>query len=195
MKNKNFFFFSLILISLFAFSCERNANEKKEEIKSKKTSKREQTIEEDYYQFSKLDLLKSEIHGSIMLPNETSRLGTSEKPKIKHKLGGFKWEISVGPSFSLFLEDYGKQANLIVNHKIKLETQKNVYKIEFIKDLPNLLIYKKTLKETNNHSSFFIYAQKKINNISYEIKNKSQGNKKNIVDVMEKSILSFKSSI
>jgi len=187
--------FYLILISLIAFSCEREEQEKKEEIKSKKKTKTEQSWEDDYYQFSKLDLLKSEIQGTIMLPNETSRLGTSENPKIKHKHGGFKWEISVGPSFSLFLEDYGKQSNLIKNHKIKLETQKNVYKIEFIKDLPNLLVYKKTLKETNNHSSYFIYAQKKINNISYEIKNKSQGNNKDLVDVMEKSILSFKSSI
>ncbi|MDG1841989.1 MAG: hypothetical protein P8I93_06555 [Crocinitomicaceae bacterium] len=193
MNNRAFILFTLILISLIAFSCEGNGEVKKE-LKSKKTSKIDQSLNEDYYQFSKLYLLKSEIQGTIMLPNETSRLGTSEKPKVQHEHGGFKWEISVGPSFSLYLEDYGKQTNLIKNHKIKLKTN-NVYKIEFLKELPNLLIYKKTLKETNNHTSYFIYAQKKINNITYEIKNKPQGNRKDIVDVMEKSILSFNSSI
>ena len=197
MNNRDRVLFPLILIALITFSCERNEKEKKEEVKSKKAVKIDQDyyLDEDYYQFDKLDLLKSEIQGAIMLPNETSRLGTSEKPKIHHERGGFKWEISVGPSFSLYIEDYGKQKNLIKNHKIKLKTQNNVYKIEYLKDLPNLLVYKKTLKETNNHSSYFIYAQKKINNITYEIKNKSRGNKKDIVDVMEKSIFSFKSSI
>ena len=195
MNHKTCILFAIVLASLIAFSCERNGKEQKEGIKSKKTSKIDQALNEDYYQFSKLDLFKSEIQGTIMLPNETSRLGTSEKPKVQHERGGFKWGISVGPSFSLYLEDYGKQTNLIKKHKIKLKTQNNVYNIKFLKDLPNLLIYKKTLKETNNHSSYFIYAQKKINNITYEIKNKSQGNRKDIVDVMEKSILSFNSSI
>ena len=130
MNNRAFILFTLILISLIAFSCERN-EEVKKELKSKKTSKIDQSLNEDYYQFSKLYLLKSEIQGTIMLPNETSRLGTSEKPKVQHKHGGFKWEISVGPSFSLYLEDYGKQTNLIKNHKIKLK-QNNVYRRRII---------------------------------------------------------------
>ena len=57
--------------------------------------------------------------------------------KFNTNMVGLNGKISVGPSFSLFLEDYGKQTNLIKNHKIKLETQKKRYtKLNLLKICP-----------------------------------------------------------
>ena len=181
-----------LLFFLFNISCEENTNSAPDEQGDKANFS--QRIDEDYYQFSNFNLNKHDIEGSIMLPNETSRIGTSEVPKVKHSPGGFKWKINVGSAFNLYIEDFGDKKDLVLNHKMKLEAQKNVYTVKYIEALPNLLIYKKTLKESSLHSSYHIYAQKKVNGISYEIKNKYQGDKKDVVMFMKKSIASFKSS-
>jgi hypothetical protein len=61
----------------------------------------------DYFQFQKVDLREYDIAASIMIPDATAGIGASFKPNVEHDEGGYKWAISVGRNFQLFLEDYG----------------------------------------------------------------------------------------
>ena len=153
---------------------------------------------EDYYKFSKINLKKHGIMASIMLPNETAGIGTAEIPEIKHVDSDFRWELKVGNTFSLFIEDFGVNNMLINNMMEKLKAQSNVYTINYLTKSPSLLVYEKTIKKRESTSNrqkktYHIYSQKKIDNIIYEIKNSDNGNSKDVVLYMQKSIASIKS--
>ena len=80
----------------------------------------------------------------------------------------------------------------------KLNSQKNVYTIKFLTKTPELLVYEKTIRKHESTSNkqkktYHIYSQKKINNVIYEIKNSDNGNTKDVVLYMQKSIASIKS--
>ncbi len=184
---RNLFFLGLLIIS----SCKDNNTD----ASNKPNGAASSISDEDYYQFSLFKLHNNDIQGTIMLPNETARIGSSEIPKVKHKPGGFQWTVSVGKAFTLYFEDFGEDKSLVTKHRKKLNAQSNIYNVKYLESLPNLLIYKKTLKESAAHTSYHIYAQKKINGVMYEIKNKYSGDKKEVVMFMKKSIASFKSSI
>ena len=61
----------------------------------------------DYVQFQRVDLSKFDIPASIMIPDATAGIGASFKPEVEYDEGGYKWTISVGRNFQLFIEDYG----------------------------------------------------------------------------------------
>ena len=60
----------------------------------------------DYYQFDEHNLDIYGINASIMIPNETAGIGASFEPEIKYNDGDFKWQISAGRNFNIFIEDY-----------------------------------------------------------------------------------------
>ena len=158
----------------------------------------ENEYNEDYYKFSKINLTKHGIMASIMLPNETAGIGAAEIPEIKHVDSDFRWELKIGNNFSLFIEDFGVNNMLVKNMIEKLKSQRNVYTINYLSKSPNLLVYEKTIKKQESTSNkqkktYHIYCQKKIDNIIYEIKNSENGNPKDVVLYMQKSIASIKS--
>ena len=61
----------------------------------------------DYYQFDEHLLDVYGIDATIMIPNETAGIGASFETEIMHDDGDFKWHISAGRNFNLFIEDYG----------------------------------------------------------------------------------------
>ena len=153
---------------------------------------------EDYYKFSKINIKKHGIMATIMLPNETAGIGTAEIPEVIHVDSDFRWELKVGSTFSLFIEDFGVNNTLINKMTEKLKAQSNVYTINYITKSPRLLVYEKTIKKRESTSNkqkktYHIYGQKKIDNIIYEIKNSYNGNSKDVVLYMQKSIGSIKS--
>jgi len=184
----------IIVISLccvfFACGGKENSGELKKENANE--------YSEDYYKFSKINLKKHGIMASIMLPNETAGIGTAEIPEITHVDSDFRWELKVGNTFSLFIEDFGVNNMLVKNMMEKLKAQSNVYTISYLTKSPSLLVYEKTIKKRESTSNrqkktYHIYSQKKIDNIIYEIKNSDNGNSKDVVLYMQKSIASIKS--
>lgn len=184
----------MIVISLcFVFSACGN-KEKRGDLKIENGNE----YNEDYYKFSKINLKKHGIMASIMLPNETAGIGAAEIPEIKHVNSDFRWELKIGNRFSLFIEDFGVNNMLVKNMIEKLKAQNNIYTISYLTKSPSLLVYEKTIKKRESTSnkqkkSYHIYSQKKINNIIYEIKNSDNGNSKDVVLYMQKSIASIKS--
>ncbi len=180
------------LLSIIVVSC--NNKENKEEPSS------EISYEDEYYEFQDFDLKPYEIPAIIALPDETANIGAS-KPVVEHIPSDIKWTIHVGPNFQLLIEDYANITDLIEVEK-KTLAEKDFYEIKYLVDEPDLIVYERKLvvdgeKNAPNtvgieHRSFHVYGQKTVNGITYELKSRAEGHEKYIIDLMAKSIKSFR---
>lgn len=156
---------------------------------------------EYYYEFQGLDLSPYDIPATILLPDETANIGASTKPEVEHIESDFYWNISVGQNFHLYIEDYGDNTDLVKNQKLKLNNTQ-FYDVEYIVDDPNLIVYKIKLKVRGNqnaskkvginHEAYHVYGEQVINGIHYELRSRDEGFEKPIIDLMAKTIRSFK---
>ena len=147
----------------------------------------------DYYQFDEHNLDLHGINASIMIPNETAGIGASFKTEITHNNGDFKWQISAGRNFNIFIEDYGDYQYRMPEFLRKIESQ-DIFKTEIIQQKGDYVIFKRELNLTSKKiSTYHLYGVKYINGVYYEIKNKEEGDSKKVVDFILKSFLSFKS--
>jgi len=161
-----------------------------------------EVAEDEYYEFQGLSLKDFGVPGMIMLPDETANIGASTKPEVVHNDGDFIWDIFVGPNFELHIEDYGDYTDLVEYKKKELKEQE-VFKINYLVNEKDLIVYESTLlvrgsKQASptvgvKHKSYHVYAQKIINGITYELRSRDEGYEKMIIDLMAKSIRSFKS--
>ena len=111
-KVKAISYIGLLLFYLFLQAC---SNEGATTIKERKINQES----DKYYQFSKLTLSDFDFNASIFIPDETAGIGASFKPIISHD-EDFKWTISAGPNFKLFIEDYGENSSLIDEFEAKI---------------------------------------------------------------------------
>jgi hypothetical protein len=151
----------------------------------------------DYFQFQHVDLSKYDISASIMIPDATAGIGASFKPNVEYDEGGYKWTISVGRNFQLFIEDYGDNLYRFEEFKkdlIKDNKKTNYFQFEMLKEEKDILIYSRKENSDfikNKKITYHIYAVKKINGIYYEIRNGEHGDSKKVLDFMYHSIQSF----
>ena len=152
---------------------------------------------DEYYQFKEIDLRPTDLEASIFIPDETAGIGASFKANVLHT-EDFKWMVSAGPNFELFIEDYGDFNSLMSEFRAKIKS-KNLFKISIIKDQDSLVIFKREIMNDRRirasrirHQSYHIYGVKRINGYNYEIKNREAGNTLKVVKFMEKSINSLK---
>lgn len=158
-------------------------------------------VGDEYYEFQGLKLEQYGLPAMIMLPDETANIGASTKPEVVHNDGDFIWDIFVGPNFELHIEDYGDYTDLVDYKRKELSTQ-DVFKISYLVDEKDLIVYESTLivrgsKEASpsvgvKHKSFHVYAQRIINGITYELRSRDEGYGRMIINLMTKSIRSFK---
>lgn len=158
------------------------------------------TIDDDYYEFQDFIMTDYDIPAVISLPDETANIGASTHPEVKHE-ESFKWEINVGPKFQLLIEDFGILDDLVKEKKKELSDQK-IFAIKYLVDEPELIVYERTLMVTGSkyaapevgieHKSYHVYGQKTVDKIIYGLSTAQEGCEKHIVELMAKSIKSFK---
>ena len=157
-------------------------------------------IDDDYYEFQDFIMADYDIPGVISLPDETANIGASTRPEVKHE-ESFKWEINAGQKFQLLIEDFGILDDLVDEKKKELADQK-FFKIKYLIDEPDLIVYERTLIVAGSkyaapevgieHKSYHVYGQKTINNIIYGLSSAEEGCDKPIIELMAKSVKSFK---
>jgi hypothetical protein len=160
-------------------------------------------VNDDYYEFQDFNLQGYDIPAVISLPDETANIGASTKPEIIHIEDDVKWEVKIGPNFQLHIEDYADITDLIEVEKKELAEQ-TFFKVKYLIDEEDLILYERTLlvKGTDNaspnvgveHKSYHVYGQKIVDGITYELQSREDGYEKNIIELMAKSIKSFKPS-
>jgi len=158
-------------------------------------------LDDDYYEFQVFDMAEHGIPAYISLPDETANIGASTKPDVQHIDDDIYWQISVGPNFTLNIEDYASIKDLVKVEKKELAAKK-FFNVKYLVDDPDLIIYERTLvvKGTDKasptvgveHRSYHVYGQKTIDGVNYSLESKEEGYEKNIIELMAKSIRSFK---
>lgn len=197
MRFNQFFTFTpiaILFLGLIVFSCGNDG--KKDDQKEEEIS-----LDDDYYEFKGISLKEYGIPAMIMLPDETANIGASTKPEVLHNDGDFIWDINVGPNFNLHIEDYGDYTDMVDYKKKELKKQ-DLFKISYLIDEKDLILYERTLivkgsKKASptvgvEHKSYHVYGQKVINGITYELRSRDEGYEKMIIELMAKSIKSFK---
>jgi hypothetical protein len=155
------------------------------------------------FDFKPLNLNKYEIPATIYLPDETFNIGASTEVEVIHEIGDFKWDIAIGPNFKFKIDDWGDDKQILEAEKDKLKAL-DFYKISFIKNTENKIIYKRELKVDGSskasqkvgteHITYHIFEMKEINGIVYVLKNNDEGSSKKIVDLLDKSFETFKTN-
>ena len=158
-------------------------------------------VDDDYYEFQDFSLAKYGIPAVISLPDETANIGASTRPEVVHIESDIKWEIKVGPNFQLLIEDYADITDLIEVEKKELAEQ-SFFKIKYLIDEEDLILYERTLlvkgtkkaspKVGIEHKSYHVYGQKIVDGITYELQSREDGYEKMIIELMAKSVKSFK---
>lgn len=191
--NKLFLILALVATSFALNSCGGGGEEKKDD--------EEVVVDEDYYEFQDMKLDDYDIPAVIKLPDETANIGASTKPEVIHVEDDINWEINVGPNFKLLIEDYGDITDLVEVEKKEL-AEKKFFKINYVIDEPDLILYERRLevKGRDNasetvgveHKSYHVYGQKTVDGITYALRSRPEGYEKMIIELMAKSIKSFK---
>ena len=158
-------------------------------------------INEDYYEFQAFDMTDHGVKAYIFLPDETANIGASTKPDVRHIQDDIYWEINVGPNFSMQIEDYASISNLVKVEKKELDTKK-FFKVRYLVDDKDLIVYERILlvKGTDKasplvgveHKTYHVYGQKTIDGVTYALESREEGFEKKIIELMAKSIRSFK---
>lgn len=194
LTNRSLFIFSLVIsISIITVSCGGSGEGEKNEEGI--------NLDEDYYTFKGINLKTKGINALIMLPDETANIGASTKPEVIHSEGDFKWDIVVGPNFNLHIEDYGDYTDLVQNQK-KILKENDVFSIKYLIDEKDMILYEQKLVVKGSkkaaqsvgveHKSYHVYGQKTIDGVTYELRSRDEGYEKVIIELMGKSIMSFK---
>lgn len=158
-------------------------------------------VDDDYYDFQMIDMSKYGIDSYIQLPDETANIGASTKPEISHPEDHI-WQIDIGQNFTMHIEDMANIKDNIKEEKKELK-RKTFFKVKYLIDEPDIIMYQRELvvKGTDKaassvgveHKSYHVFGQQTINGITYVLESREEGYEKNIIDMMAKSIKSFKS--
>ena len=190
-KSNAIFYWRIILVLLLYSSCSVNDE-------NGLTEEQANQEEDKYYQFRELILTDYDFSATIKVPDETAGIGASFKPVISHE-EDFKWIISAGPNFSLYIEDYGDYDMLMDEFKKKIKTS-NLFKIDILGERNGIICYSRQIKASSSSpktgnsikTTYHLYAVKHLGGVSYEIKNKEEGDTKKAIELMEKSVESLK---
>jgi hypothetical protein len=158
-------------------------------------------IDDDYYDFQGFSLVEYDIPFMIMLPDETANIGASTLPEVIHTENDFKWELNVGPNFNLIIDDWGDYTDMVKSKKKEL-SELNFYKINYLIDEKDFILYEQELKVEGSpkassevgvpHKSYHVYAQKIIDGVTYVFRSHELGHKRVIIEMMAKSIKSLR---
>lgn len=187
-------YFLLFLVTSFFIlaSCHNAIDEKRQE---------NTYFDNDFYEYKGVHLKQYGLPAMIMVPDETADIGSSTEVEINHVENDFRWDLKIGEKFLIHIEDFGNSKNLIAAKKKELKN-KDWFEINYLLNEKDIIVYEKKLKVKgiNNasskvgveHVSYHVYAEQIIDGISYELRNSDDGNDKEMVRWIAKSIKSFK---
>lgn len=192
MKKITFLAIALVTLSITAFSCK---DEGENDIISNDL-KKEADI--DLSDFKGESMKKHGINALMMLPDETSNTGASVVPTFTRQEEHL-WLVEMGPRFEMIIEDMGSETTVVERMKKEL-IDLGIYDIEFMIDEPDLLMYKRSIKysddsdlEVKKTYTYHCFGTKIIDGITYLIRSGKPdiGFHKLIVQDMIKTIRSF----
>ena len=149
------------------------------------------SIDMNFDDMSAFSLVNYGLNMQIMLPKVQSSTGASIEPEVKHDEGDYLWYLSIGPRFTLIIEDFGREKNKLADERKRLNELDDIFNVEFLQDDDKVLMYKRTLHEgSGGKPSYHCYGTTEVDGYTYIFKTDQDGTFKPIVEDMVKTIRS-----
>lgn len=138
------------------------------------------------------DTLK--VHGlntTVWVPEELAPDGTQIPSQIEPDEDNMIWKLKSGKKFHIVIRVVDGEGNYIKRKKEELAG--GIFKVEYLDDKENYLMYKASLPENSSKAEFFkFYGVKKVNGEEYEFYTEESAElKKSDVELVKKSFLGF----
>lgn len=138
------------------------------------------------------DTLK--VHGlntTVWVPEELAPDGTQIPSQIEPDEDNMIWKLKSGKKFHIVIRVVDGEGNYIKRKKEELAG--GIFKVEYLDEKDNYLMYKASLPENVSKAEFFkFYGVKKVNGEEYEFYTEESAElKKMDVELVKKSFLGF----
>ncbi len=172
MNMKKLQFIGAIVIAVSFVACGGDA--KSTDTSSPETTEPAETKVEDYKGMELANLSDYGVDGSLQIPDKSKgpqKIQTSSIESI---------EIMVGNAFGIEVITFGQT---VAEKKTELDGDL-VYRIEYIEETPEKLLYKKTLKDSDIDPEFHFYLTKNINGELFSVQSLNKVYKQKWVEKM-----------
>jgi len=142
------------------------------------------------------DTLK--VHGlntTIWVPEELAPDGTQIPSQIEADEDNMLWKLKSGKKFHIVIRVVDGEGNYIKRKKDELAG--GIFKVEYLEDKENYVMYKASLPEDASKMEFFkFYGVKKVNGEEYEFYTEESAELRKVdVELVKKSFLGFGAEI
>ncbi len=148
----------VLIASLFLFSCGGTAETKEE------SNSTEELSAESYEGMTEISLSEFGLEATIQIPDESKG-----KAEITETSFG-SIQIVVGKNYGIEIVPFG----LSIDEKKEELAGDLVYNVEYLTENPNLIEYKRTIKESDVEEEYQFFMNKELNGEVYEIKSISE---------------------
>lgn len=174
-------FIGLCFCAITLAACGGDTPETKNDGKTNKTTVSEKKSEDDMKGMHSVNLIDYDIDASLFIPDDSK--GKAEF--LMTDAGALT--ILVGNKYGIELMPYG----LTVSEKKEELANDLVYTIEYLKDEPDLLVYKKTIADSEMEPDFHFFMNTTLGEDNYEIKSLDNHYSKKAVEKMIQSARSL----
>ncbi|MFM7300238.1 MAG: hypothetical protein ACKO1R_03760 [Crocinitomicaceae bacterium] len=111
-----------------------------------------------------------------------------------HEEGSHLWQLQLGRNFIIHIEDLGQLTDVYSDFRTSL-LKSTAFTITPLVDTDSLLVYSRALSkqyQKEEQETFHLFAVKFIDGRSYQFRNREEGNTKEEILFMQKSIESIK---
>ncbi|MFM7637950.1 MAG: hypothetical protein ACKO5W_08785, partial [Crocinitomicaceae bacterium] len=121
-------------------------------------------------------------------------IGTTFTPEMLHEEGSHLWQLQLGRNFIIHIEDLGQLTDVYSDFRTSM-LKSTAFTITPLVDTDSLLVYSRALSkqyQKEEQETFHLFAVKFIDGRSYQFRNREEGNTKEEILFMQKSIESIK---
>lgn len=136
-------------------------------------------------------LMNYGLKTTVWVPEELAPDGTQIPSQIEPDEDNMLWKIKSGKKFHIVIRVVDGEGNYIKRKKEELAG--GIFKVEYIDDKENYIMYKATLPENASKSEFYkFYGVKKVNGEEYEFYTEESAElRKGDVELVKKSFSGF----
>lgn len=121
------------------------------------------------------DLSKAGLNAKIMVADEIASSGEHFPVKDSVILEGISWNVSVGETYNIIIEEAEGGGNYVDNEKKRLEGT-GIYDLKYEVDKPNTILYEASLKNGAGSKPFYhVFGVVKIEGKDFIVKSNDAG--------------------
>lgn len=130
------------------------------------------------------------LNATVYVPEELAPDGTQIPADITPDEDALMWRVRSGKKFDIIIRVTDGEGDYIKRKKAELDG--GIFKIEYIDEKENYVMYKATLPDASEHEFYKFYGMKKVDGEEYEYYTSETAElRKGDIELVKKSFLAF----